>query len=156
MADWKRCPAIAALGATLALACCAAPPLTGPSIVAVPPQGKDLSLFQQEDAQCRAYASAAISTASASNQDPQARYDIAFAQCMYSRGNSILGAPIGAGYPAYAGDYSGFYPWYPGGSFISSGFVFRGRNHFFQAHHGYAGTVHSGGSARAGSAGGHR
>ena len=156
IADWRRCPAIAALGTTLAFACCAVPPPTGPSIVAVPPQGKDLGLFHQEDAQCRAYASAAISTASASSPDLQARFDIAFAQCMYSRGNSILGARIGFGYPAYAGYYPDFYPWYPGGSFISGGIVFGGRHHFFQTHHGFAGTVHAGGSARAGSAGSHR
>ena len=161
IADWERSPAVAALGATLALACCAVAPPTGPSIVVVPPQGKDLGLFQQEDAQCRTYASAAIGTASASSQDLQARYDIAFAQCMYSRGNSVLGARIGAGYPAYAGDYlsswwsPGFYPWYPGGPFISSAIVFRGRHHFFQAHHGYAGTVHPGALARAASAGNH-
>jgi len=62
---------------------------------------KDLDLFQQEKPST--YASAAISTASGSSEDPQAWYDITFDQCMYSHGNRILGAWIGAGYPAYAG-----------------------------------------------------
>jgi len=134
---WKPYPAIAA-GAMLALACCAVAPPTGPSVVVVPPQGKDLGLFQQEDAQCRAYARAATGTAPASSQDLQIRYDIAFTQCMYSHGNSVLGARIsGAGSPTYAGVYPSswwapdFYPWYPGGPFVSSIIVFRGRHHSF-------------------------
>jgi hypothetical protein len=83
---------IAALGATLALTACAVAPPTGPSVVSVPPRGKDLSVFQREDTQCRTYASAAIngSIAQAISQDPQVRYDIAYTQCMYSYGNRIL------------------------------------------------------------------
>ena len=73
---WERYPAIAALGTVLALASCAVASPAGPSVVAVPPQGKDLAVFQQEDAQCRTYASAAMGgkTAPASSQ----RYDILY------------------------------------------------------------------------------
>ena len=154
---WKLYPAVVALGTGLALASCAVAPPAGPSVVAVPAQGKDLAVFQHEDAECRTYASAAINanTAPASSRDPQARYDIAYTQCMYSHGNSILGArSFGAGYPAYAGVYPsfwwepGFYPWYPGGVFGSSIIVF-GRRPFFhhRSHTGFAGTFHPGGFA---------
>src|SRR6059058_1033967 len=138
--NWS--PAIAALGGTLAIVSCAVGPPSGPSVVAVPPQGKELAIFQQDDAQCRSYASTAIGAGAArgSGQDLQTRYDIAYTQCMYSRGDSIVGArSFGAGYPAYAGLYPSpwapsFYPWYPGAFFGSSIFVFGGRAHHFDHH----------------------
>jgi hypothetical protein len=157
----KWYPAIAALGGTLTIASCAMGPPTGPAVVAVPAQGKDLAAFQQEDAQCRSYASTAIAStaATASGQNLQTRYDIAYTQCMYSHGNSIMGArSFSAGYPAYAGLYPspwwepGFYPWYPGGLFGSSVVVFSGKRHFFhhQFHSGFPGAFHTGGFAAGG------
>ncbi len=41
---------------TFALCACAVAPPTGPAVVALPPSGKDLALFQQEDTTCRGYA----------------------------------------------------------------------------------------------------
>jgi hypothetical protein len=152
----KRYWATAALGGTLALVSCAIGPPTGPSVVAVPQQSKDLAVFHQEDAECRTYAGNASGGAPASagtDQNPQRRYDIAYTQCMYSHGNSILGAQsFGAGYPAYAGVYPspwwepGFYPWYPGGIFGSSIVVFGGRAHHFHRHfhEGFPGNFHGG------------
>ena len=152
-------PAIAALGGTLALVSCAVAPPSGPSAVAVPPQGKNLATFQQEDAECRTYAGGAIGggAAAASDQNLQTRYDIAYIQCMYSHGNSMLrGQNFGARYPVYAGVYPfpgwgpGFYPWY-GGLFGSGIVVFGGRgHHHHHFHHSFPGAFHGGSFAAGG------
>jgi hypothetical protein len=145
--------AIAALGGALAAAACAAVPPTGPTVVALPPRGKSLAAFQQEDAGCRGYAGAAIaSDAAASEYSLQTRYNTAYTQCMYARGNSVRAPPLdaGAGYPAYAGPYpypwygSGLYPWYGGGLFGSDIVVLGGGGRHF--HDGFPG----GGSATGG------
>lgn len=47
-----------ALGVTLALGACAAAPPAGPAVLALPPEGKDLARFQQEDGSCRRHAAA--------------------------------------------------------------------------------------------------
>lgn len=63
-------PALAVLlGGTL-LAGCAVRPPTGPTILAVPPEGKSLAQFQQEEANCRNYAfnQIGISPAQGANQ----------------------------------------------------------------------------------------
>jgi hypothetical protein len=168
--------AISALGvaAVLALSACAVAPPQGPSVMALPPQGKSFDLFQQDDGICRGYASqqtggasaaqaannsgvgsavvgtalgaaagaalgsvggavgagAAIggatgllagsaigaNNAQAAGGDVQARYDTAYTQCMYSKGNTVQSAPSGYargyGYPAgygYPGPYYGGY-----------------------------------------------
>lgn len=150
----------------LALAACTVHPPTGPSVMALPPQGKSLETFQGEDLMCRGYAehqvggvdpaqagqrsmlgSAAIGTglgagvgmalgslsgamgagaavggaagllmgsamgannARASTGNLQQRYDIAYTQCMYSRGNAVQNAPVvqGPAYPHYHGGTS--------------------------------------------------
>lgn len=43
--------------ATLALSACAVPPPAGPTVMALPGQGKDFAAFQQDDMTCRQYAS---------------------------------------------------------------------------------------------------
>src|SRR6201996_4501558 len=158
--------AMPALGvvSVLALSACAVAPPQGPSVMALPAQGKSFEAFQQDDGQCRGYASqqtggassaqaatnsavgsavlgtalgagvgaalgsvggavgagAAIggatgllagsaigaNNAAAAGGNLQARYDIAYTQCMYSKGNSIQGAPGGA----YASGYGYGYP----------------------------------------------
>lgn len=45
-----------ALAGALALGACAVPRPTVPTVLATPPQGKDLAKFQQEDYSCRQYA----------------------------------------------------------------------------------------------------
>ena len=137
----------------LALSACAVAPPQGPSVMALPAQGKSFEAFQQDDAACRGFAtqqtggasaaqaannsavgSAVLGTAlgaglgaalgsvggavgagaaiggatgllagsaigagnaQASGGNVQARYDTAYTQCMYSRGNSVQGAPSG-------------------------------------------------------------
>ena len=51
---------IAVLGGASTVAACAVAPPNGPTMMALPPQGKDLAAFQQEDGQCRNYAAATI------------------------------------------------------------------------------------------------
>ncbi len=158
------------LVSVLAVSACAVAPPQGPSVMALPPQGKPFEAFQQDDATCRGYAtqqtggasaaqaannsavgSAVVGTAlgagvgaalgsvggavgagaaiggaagllagssigaanaQAAGGNVQARYDTAYTQCMYSRGDSVQSAPAGyaAGYPG------GLYPYgYPYG-----------------------------------------
>jgi hypothetical protein len=166
--------AISALGvvSVLALGACAVAPPQGPSVMALPPQGKSFEAFQQDDGLCRGYATQQTGGASASQAannsavgsavlgtalgagvgaalgsvggavgagaaiggaagllagsaigannaqaaggNVQARYDTAYTQCMYSRGDTVQSAPSG-----YAGGYGYGYgyppPYYPGG-----------------------------------------
>jgi hypothetical protein len=81
--------------------------------------------------------------AAASEGDLQTRYDIAYTQCMSSRGDTVQSPPRGGygyyaneGYPYYGYPYYG-YPWYDwaGPGFLGGGiFVFH-RGHVF--HHGF-------------------
>ena len=81
----------AALAGVLTLGACAVPPPTGPAVVGLPPPGKDLSQFQQDDASCRTYASQRIASPAPPGDiyNAQQRYDIAYTQCMYSKGNTV-------------------------------------------------------------------
>ncbi len=153
------------VASVLALSACAVAPPQGPSVLALPPQGKTFQAFQQDDFTCRGYAnqqtggasaaqaatnsgvgSAVLGTAlgaglgaalgsvggavgagaaiggatgllagsaigagnaQAAGGNVQARYDSAYTQCMYSKGNTVQSAPSG-----YAGGYygPGYYP----------------------------------------------
>ncbi len=147
-----------ALASTLGLGACAVAPPSGPSVMALPPQGKPFEAFQQDDNVCRGFASQQTGGVSASQAatnsavgsavvgtalgagvgaalgsvggaagagaaiggatgllagsaigannaqvaggDIQQRYDVAYTQCMYSKGNSVQSAPSGyVGYP---------------------------------------------------------
>ena len=70
------------------LAGCAAPTPTGPTITAVPPAGKNLTLFQNEDYTCRNYAQQAVAYPAATQN---------------SQGNGLATAAIGTGLGAAAG-----------------------------------------------------
>jgi hypothetical protein len=89
-------PACAALLGTLALGACVVPPPTGPNITAMPPQGKDLQAFQQEDVACREYAmgQAGISPGAAAQQS----------QFNSAALGTVLGAGLGAAIGAAAGN----------------------------------------------------
>jgi hypothetical protein len=144
----------------LGLVACTVPPPRGPSVVSLPPKGKDLAQFQQEDAFCQdrgaaslglnseqaaaqsAIGSAAIGTALGAaaggligaatgnfgagaaigagaglvaggaagvgaaqntNFSMQERYDVTYAQCMASYGNSVQPLQVGVPVPVYAG-----------------------------------------------------
>ena len=141
----------------LALGACTVAPPQGPSVMALPQQGKSFEAFQQDDATCRGFASqqtggasaaqaannsavgsavlgtalgagvgAALgsvggatgllagsaigaSNAQAAGGNVQARYDTAYTQCMYSKGDTVQSAPGG-----YAGGYGGGYGYPPG------------------------------------------
>lgn len=131
--------AVAAIAGLSVLGGCAAVPPTEPTVMALPPNGKNLTAFQQDDVQCRNYASTANTTAGQS--DPQQRYDIAYTQCMYSRGNTVESLP-----PPYT-DYAGLYPDFYGdgwgwpGFFGGDVFVFHHHDFHdhgeFHSHHGF-------------------
>jgi Glycine-zipper domain len=55
---------IALLIAALTLSACTVAPPTGPSVMALPAQGKSFEQFQQDDATCQQYASARIGNGS--------------------------------------------------------------------------------------------
>jgi uncharacterized protein YcfJ len=183
------------MGAFLVAGCAVHPP-TGPTVLAVPPEGKALSQFQQEEANCRNYAfnhigitpaqagnrsvagSAVVGTAlgtaagallgaaggsagtgaavgagtgllagsavGASNAQTsshglQARYDMAYTQCLASTGNTVQTAaayasPYGyyGGYPYHSPYYGGYYGpgFYRPGLSLGLGFGFGHRHHF--------------------------
>jgi len=133
--------------ALLALSACAAVPPSGPTVIALPPLGKDLGQFRQEDATCRSYAQQQLDAAqpadrqSATTVQLQQRYDIAYAQCMSASGNSVQ--PFAALWPygpyGYPYPYPGFYgAWF--GSAVAldtlSGFPHRFHRHLGFVRHG--------------------
>ena len=69
--------------AVVTLSACATTP-KGPSIVAWPSPWKPLEVFQADDAACRQWAAQQSGTS-------QNRYDYAYQQCMYAKGNEIPG-----------------------------------------------------------------
>lgn len=85
-----------ALATLAALGGCALAPPTGPMVLAMPPQGKDLARFQQEDAACRQYASAQIGGGSPALAANQAAV-----------GSAALGTALGAGAGALFGSAGG-------------------------------------------------
>jgi hypothetical protein len=86
----------AALFALAGLSACAVAPPAGPTILAMPPAGKDLGRFQQEDAGCRSYAMAAIGGASPAQAANQAAV-----------GSAVAGAGLGAAAGALLGAAGG-------------------------------------------------
>lgn len=82
--------------AVLGLGGCAAPVPTGPSVVALPPAGKEFQRFREEDAFCREEAFRSIGGAAA-EQDRAAR----------AVGTAALATGIGAGAGALIGSATG-------------------------------------------------
>jgi hypothetical protein len=158
-------PAICVASA-LALSACAVAPPSGPTVMALPAQGKSFEAFQTDDAVCRNFAmqqtggmsagqaatnsavgSAVVGTAlgaglgaalgsvggavgagaaiggatgliagsaigannaQAAGGNMQARYDGAYTQCMYAKGNTVQAPPVA--YAAYPAPGYGYYP----------------------------------------------
>jgi hypothetical protein len=108
-------PACAILG-TLALGACVVAPPEGPRIAAMPPQGKSLEAFQQEDGACRQYA-AAQTGVSPGEAAQQSQFNSAAlgtvlgaglgAAIGAAAGNPGIGAAIGAGSGALVGTAQG-------------------------------------------------
>ena len=76
------------VAAVAMLAGCAAPTPTGPTITSVPPAGKNLTLFQNEDYTCRNYAQQAVAYPAATQRTQQ---------------NGVVTAAVGTGIGAAAG-----------------------------------------------------
>src|SRR3712207_6063784 len=74
------------LGLGLLSACASVP--TELSLLALPAVGKPMDVFQAEEDGCRAYAQQQTAAVA---MPRQSRYDIAYIQCMYSKGNVIPG-----------------------------------------------------------------
>jgi hypothetical protein len=87
---WWR--AVLVTSAALTLGACASAP-RGPSVMVLPAVGKPLEQFQQDDAACRQWAGQQIGASGGDSFMMQRSYDIAYQQCMYSRGNQIPGGP---------------------------------------------------------------
>ncbi len=82
--------------AGLGLAACAVPPPNGPTIMALPPQGKDYAQFQREDGTCQQNAAAAIGY-----QNPSA------AATNAAVGSAAVGTAVGAAAGALIGAAAG-------------------------------------------------
>ncbi len=83
---WWR--AVLALAVGLTLGACAPTP-RGPSVMVLPGSGKTLDEFQLDDATCRQWAAQHFGGGGDDSWMAQRRYDIAFQQCMYSRGHQV-------------------------------------------------------------------
>ena len=105
----------ALLGGVLLPGCAAGPP-AGPTVIAVPGQGKSPAQFQREEENCRERAAEQAGTGqglgtalgaaagallgpAAGVSGPQSRYDMAYTQCLASTGNRVQTA-AGYGTPA--------------------------------------------------------
>jgi hypothetical protein len=91
-----RSKSFSALLGILALDACAVAPPTGPNVLALPPEGKDLARFQQEDGNCRGYASAQIGYGSPAQAATQSAV-----------GSAAVGTAVGAGTGALLGAAAG-------------------------------------------------
>ena len=81
------------LGLGLLSACTVLP--TGPSVLVLPAVGKPLDFFQTEEGECRVYAQQQLGVApeqTTPTMPLQVRYDRAYVQCMYAKGNVVPGA----------------------------------------------------------------
>jgi hypothetical protein len=81
----------------LGLTACAVSPPAGPAVLALPPEGKDLARFQQEDTGCRGYAQQQIGYGSpqqAANQN--ALGSAAVGTAVGAVAGAAIGAPGGA------------------------------------------------------------
>jgi hypothetical protein len=88
--------AVAALAAPIMLSACVVPPPAGPTVAAMPGQGKSWPQFQQDDANCRAWAAHATGGA----QPAVAANNAAV-------GSAVVGTALGAGLGAAIGAAAG-------------------------------------------------
>ena len=96
MKTFRRASAFFA--ATVLIAGCAHAP-TGPGVMVLPGAGKSLEQFQTDDGTCRQMAGQEIEKSKGGEVPAQHRYDMAYMQCMYAKGNQI---PVSrARQPAY-------------------------------------------------------
>ena len=86
------------LGLGLLSACTVVP--TGPNVLVLPAVGKSMDVFQAEEGECRSYAQQQLRGTpeqTASTRQLQVRYDRAYVQCMYAKGNVVPGVVVAPG-----------------------------------------------------------
>ena len=86
------------LGLGMLSACTVVP--TGPSVLVLPAVGKSMDVFQVEEGECRSYAQQQLGGTpeqTASTRQLQVRYDRAYVQCMYAKGNVVPGMVVAPG-----------------------------------------------------------
>ena len=88
---------IGVIGGVSAVAACAVAPPSGPTVVALPPPGKSLAVFQQEDGQCRNYAASMTGNLHPGQVGTQTAVGSAAV-------GTVLGAATGAAIGAAAGN----------------------------------------------------
>jgi hypothetical protein len=92
----RRATRATVVASVLAVGACAVAPPSGPSVMALPAQGKSFEAFQQDDAVCRGYArqqTGGTSPAQAANNS--------------AVGSAVLGTALGAGLGAALGSVGG-------------------------------------------------
>lgn len=112
---FRVAPSIALCGSLLLAGCVVAPP-TGPNVTVLPPQGKNLAEFQQDELTCRQYAAqmTGIAPQDAATQSAVGSAAVgtvvgaaAGAAIGAAAGNPAAGAAIGAGSGLLLGSASG-------------------------------------------------
>ena len=73
---------VVSVGAALGFSACASIP-AGPNVLVLPGNGKSFEQFETDDAVCHQWSAQQTGTS------VQVHYDIAYAQCMYAKGNQI-------------------------------------------------------------------
>jgi hypothetical protein len=94
---FRRSKLIAVLGCVSAVAACEEVPPSGPTVMALPSAGKNLTTFEQEDGQCRTQAAAKIGNVSPGKAGTQAAVGSAAV-------GTVLGAAAGSAIGAAAGN----------------------------------------------------
>jgi Glycine-zipper domain len=89
-------PAFAALLGGFLPAGCAVRPPTGPTVLAIPPEGKNLAQFQQEEANCRNFAFNQIGISPAQGANQSAVGSAAVGTVLGTAAGALLGAAGGA------------------------------------------------------------
>ena len=92
----RRITSLAALVAPIALSACVVAPPAGPTVIAMPGQGKSFEAFQQDDAACRGWASQQTGGAAAGRGGDQRAV-----------GSAVLGTALGAAAGAAIGSVGG-------------------------------------------------
>ncbi len=89
-------PALAALLGGFLLAGCTVRPPTGPTVLAVPPEGKNLTQFQQEEANCRNYAFNQIGVSPAQGANQAVAGSAVAGTALGTAAGALLGAAAGS------------------------------------------------------------
>lgn len=89
-------PLLAALLGGVLLAGCTVRPPTGPTVLALPPDGKDLARFQEEEAGCRNYASDQTGISPTAGANRSVAGSAAVGTVLGTAAGALLGAAGGA------------------------------------------------------------